>query len=849
MARRDAVEAVTGRLFEDGWGRIGRGRALANVRHMARAAQGASPAFFKLIRTGGCASRGQLGAQFSYLFSKSVDVHDSRGLLDGEKRLTPEQIDRAVARWADDWRGQMNAARTTHMVMSFPRETKPRHVSLIAGEICREKLGGRFDYMIAVHTDSPNKNPHAHIIVNRRGEGGDYFTLRKGTEFTYQAFKEAMVDHAARYGIQLEATTRLQRGHVNYPPTDGEWRRAKEKAATSGTAFEAPEGKPRIGSDLARATQEVRDWSLRYRDLSSFASATNLQDLATAFEKAAAVLAQGGSIDAKGEPYMAISEDFDRAAAGLRRAVDDAEDRIADAAPNQRPEMERKLAEALTSVEHLQPLGARSRDLRETASEQGIYSAQNLRDVNARFVSEGRDKLTAALDGTGIDPVEVEARMRVGANSAALEARWVQQDLQAVADLRGLDLRNEAQLRQAIDVVDRAYDRVAEGYGVDDAIAARARTSGTDAVADYDQRFPRRDTRMADEGSAEQRRDYDREMAQMEARQLREAAERGEGLPDERPMTQEAYRDFMRDQMRIAGELEPQQGSSHGDGHAADDDRRDQGQATRYFVSLSRTGEVQEFLTAREAGAAFAEADARNLPMVTESDGASARKIAGTVGNGEDRIKSVPSLEAVMSDPAGQTSEREFWAGYHERARHQQVQSSERSSVAMEDGDGAVQRPALAIDAEARDRRDQGAALERMERGHDQGPDTGAQLDRARRDDADAHQPTASIGSTEASRSALREFARPVGDEDERKLREAIERALTRDELDRLKRGDAEVLRGVGDREDQLTMARDYLRGLDAPGTDQALQRVNEALAAERDHVRQQRGHEGPGHD
>jgi len=401
---------------------------------------------------------------------------------------------------------------------------------------------------------------------------------------------------------------------------------------------------------------------------------------------------------------MAISEDFDRAAVGLRRAVDDAEDRIADAAPNQRPEMERKLAEALTSVEHLQPLGARSRDLRETASEEGIYSAQNLRDVNARFVSEGRDKLTAALDGTGIDPVEVEARMRVGANSAALEARWVQQDLQAVADLRGLDLRNEAQLRQAIDVVDRAYDRVAEGYGVDDAIAARARTSGNDAVADYDQRFPRGDTSMADEGSAELRRDYDREMAQMEARQLREAAERGEGLPDEGPMSQEAYRAFMREQTRIADE------------------------------------------------------------------------------------------------PDGRTEPR-------------------------------------------------GDAFESIRRGHDQALDTDAQLDRARRADADAHQPTASIGAVEASLTGLREFARPVGDEDERKLREAIERTLTRDALDRLKRGDAEVLRGVGDREDQLTMARDYLRGLDAPGTDQALQRVNEALAAERDQVRQQRGHEGPGHD
>ena len=96
MARVDAVTAVTGRLFEEDWGKVGRGRGLGNTRHMARAAQGASPAVFKMIRTGGCASRSQLSAQFTYLFSKSVDVHDSRGLLDGVRTLKPEQIEAAV---------------------------------------------------------------------------------------------------------------------------------------------------------------------------------------------------------------------------------------------------------------------------------------------------------------------------------------------------------------------------------------------------------------------------------------------------------------------------------------------------------------------------------------------------------------------------------------------------------------------------------------------------------------------------------------------------------------------------------------------------------------------------------
>lgn len=620
MGRINAVAGVSTKLFEDGWDKIKGSSRLSGVRHLSRAVQGASPAFFKMIRTGGCASKGQLSSQFSYLFSKSVDVHDSRGLLDGEKRLTPEQIERAVSRWTDDWRGQMNAARTSHMVMSFPRGAKPAHVSLISGEICKEKLGGRFDYMIAVHTDSPNKNPHAHIIVNRRGrEPGDYFTLRQGTEYTYQAFKEAMVDHAARYGIQLEATTRLQRGHINYPPTDGEWMRAKEKAVATGTAFEAPLGKPRTGEALSRATEEVRDWSLRYRDLANYASQAHLQDLATAFEKASAALSQGGVIVSKGEAYMALEDDFEKAADSLRRAVDDAEARIADAAPNQRPAMERKLSEALSSVEHMQPLGTRSRDLSETASEEGIYSAQNVQEVNTRFALEGRDKLNAALDGTGIDPVEVEARMRVAANSAALETRWVQQDLRSVADLRGLDLQDVAQLQQAIAVVDTAYDRVAADYGVDDAIYQRA------------------------------------------------------------------------------------------------------------------------------------------------------------------------------------------------AAQH-------------------------------------GAAIETSEPSYD----AAAQIERVREADAQERAPVASIGSRDgvgSDHGDLARYANPVGAEDERKLREAIERSLTREELAALKNGDAEVLRGVGDRQDQLTLARDYLRASNDPTAQQGIDRVTDELTAERDRVRQERGHEGGGHE
>ncbi len=94
--------------------------------------------------------------------------------------------------------------------------------------------------------------------------------------------------------------------------------------------------------------------------------------------------------------------------------------------------------------------------------------------MNTRFALEGRDKLNAGLErdrhrsgrGRGPDAGCVQFR---GSGYPVGPA-----GSEAVADLRGLDLRDEAQLEQAIAVVDAAYDRVAADYGVDDAIHQRA---------------------------------------------------------------------------------------------------------------------------------------------------------------------------------------------------------------------------------------------------------------------------------------------------------------------------------------------------------------------------------------
>lgn len=450
---------------------------------------------------------------------------------------------------------------------------------------------------------------------------------------------------------------------------------------------------------------------------------------------------------------MTVEEDFDRAAADLKNAVDRAERSISEAAPNQRPAMERQLAEALASVEHLQPLGARSRDLSDVASNDGIYSAQNVEAINSRLAVEGRDKLSAALDGTGIDPVEVEARMRVGANSAALETRWTQQDVQNVAEMRGLDLRDEAQMQQALEVVDAAHNRIAQDYGIDDAIERRAASAEaeTDAIADYEARFPDGDTRMADEISADARRAQEQEDAELDA------------ATDAMIQMQREAQDMWENSDEVQ------------------------------IPVITGDGERLEMTEAQIRAAVEHDADLRLESPVDEND-------------------LVPNDENIAA-----------LREYHEQQRRENAI----------DYDAHGDPDYLGNQAEAQFNR----------------VDTADQMARSREADALEHAPTTSIGSTEAARHELRQYANPVGADDERRLREAVERALTRDGIERLKRGDVDGLNGVGSREEQLAMARDYLRSTNDPTAQQGLDRVNEQLAAEREQQRRERGHEGGGHE
>ncbi|MDO5643857.1 MAG: hypothetical protein Q4G26_15905, partial [Paracoccus sp. (in: a-proteobacteria)] len=131
----------------------------------------------------------------------------------------------------------------------------------------------------------------------------------------------------------------------------------------------------------------------------------------------------------------------------------------------------------------LAPSAASARELNTPPSADGVYSEQNSRAAAMELDRKGSAALAESLRGTGIDPVEVEARMKVGASNAALEHQWLAEDIRAIADSQGLDLSSDEQFERALREVDRVHDKIAADYGIDTAIAQRERAAEQTAVA------------------------------------------------------------------------------------------------------------------------------------------------------------------------------------------------------------------------------------------------------------------------------------------------------------------------------------------------------------------------------
>ena len=457
MARSSAVEAVTGEIFREGWDRIrGSMQGLNSKKHaqLFRAARGHRAAVFKAIKNGGTHTKGQLSNQLSYITRDHKLAHfvDSRGTFDGKTRFEDKDIkkitDRFAERWDNGFRPKMG--NTTHMLMSFPKGTKSEDVRDIASDVCErffETDEGHFDYVIAVHKD--RDHPHAHIVLNRRSQEGEFFYLGRDHRFNYDDFRLAMVEEAEKYGVKLEATRRVDRGVVHYPPRTREIYAVKQDAENG--VMREPEQRERVGRDLARTLAEIANTRLVYHSLAAEASADSREEISEALLKAAELLGKGTTIQHDGDIYMGAAEDFDDLKGQYAETVEEVQARIARLPEGERAANERRLNDIQVGLRRMQPLGLRSVTLEQKPSEGGIYSETN---INSELVGRLQDASTRAqidnaLRGTGISADTVVNRIETGAPNAALERQWVADDLAKVAEAQGLDLERKDDLEVA----------------------------------------------------------------------------------------------------------------------------------------------------------------------------------------------------------------------------------------------------------------------------------------------------------------------------------------------------------------------------------------------------------------
>lgn len=139
-----------------------------------------------------------------------------------------------------------------------------------------------------------------------------------------------------------------------------------------------------------------------------------------------------------------------------RHKLAEVRETIAQLDPSSRPGIEAQYFAAVRDVERL-TIGLDRAEYREPAN--GTIYADGHREVIAGME---RSQLAAVLEGTGIDPDEVAARVAVAVRSAALEAHWVVADAEKIAEARGHDMETEEGSRQAYRDLAATYKDVSE---------------------------------------------------------------------------------------------------------------------------------------------------------------------------------------------------------------------------------------------------------------------------------------------------------------------------------------------------------------------------------------------------
>ena len=429
-----------GQYYEAGK-RAGQGARRPSVSRMSRVGAKDGKAIFKLIRKGGTESRDGLKGQIKYILNdeKAARVIDPSGMIERYPDNQLLAINRITANWENTWWKNTRNGQTSHMILSFPQKATLDQVEKTVRGVANEMFdtGDRqFKYLIAIHDDKEH-HPHAHIIVNRRASDNSLFTLREGTAYSYEGFREAMAAHAARHGLYLDPTYRFERGITARQPSYAAQNRAMQERA--GGEHLKLKDRPASDKDLDYSHDLIAAAEITYQAMAVIAHSADTHRLADAYAKLAFNLSEGGTYIMPDLNQEELAQ-FEEYKALLSDGIERAEKALQTKDPVDRLPYEKNLVEVMRVLTQFDKQAPYARDLHDDPRGNSIYMHELTSNAERLNTPKVKEELRELCSEWGLDAKTIEARLGVGTDNFYLEKMWVREDLGRIATATGRDL-------------------------------------------------------------------------------------------------------------------------------------------------------------------------------------------------------------------------------------------------------------------------------------------------------------------------------------------------------------------------------------------------------------------------